>query len=72
MEHRTSGSPGKDGRHLDHLPTVHTFQHLAQHRDLHTENLPGPTYLLIVLLRTEEDLQCQVTDVDESNPNIYY
>lgn len=55
---------------------ISTIFHISafgtKHRDLHQKNLPGPIYLLIVLLKTEEDMQCQVTDLDESNPNIYY
>jgi len=35
VEQRISGSPGKDGRHLNHLPIFHTFQHMAQSRYAH-------------------------------------
>lgn len=34
--------------------------------------LPDPTYSPTVLHRTEEDLQCQVTDLGASSPNISY
>lgn len=53
--------------HSSHISAFGT-----KHKDLHQKNLPGPIYLLTVLLTTEEYLQRQVTDLDESNPNIYY
>lgn len=48
-----------------HLSIVHTF-HTRQ------VSLPDPTYLLIVLYRTEEDLECQVTNLGASSSNISY
>lgn len=44
---KMSGSPGKDGRYLNHLLKVHTSQHLTQNWYVHIYKvyLPDLTYL---------------------------